>query len=282
MTEVQPPYVLQNASHGAELFRQAISTLLDPAGGTVGVGGLLVSPHVAPNMSVNILGGTPEQGGIWIPGTSLPDTQGLYYCRNDATVNRVIGPADAALPRIERVIAVVKDEAVAGVGNEWHLEPVPGVPTAGAKLNDRKGEAAAPASSLTLAHVLIPAKAVAIGAEDIMNVAKPIGGTVRQEVGTPPSFMSWGQFEAGGAVINGGTGDFTLTHPGEGHYVIKWNTPKPNADYSFIATPHGNGAIAWSLVVEITAEEVNIHLIDVETKKEIDGGPTSFVAIASA
>lgn len=178
MTPVQPPFVLQNASHGAELFRQALNSLIGFGGGVERPGALLVSPHEAPNMSVNVLGGTPQQGGIWIPGTSVPSIQGMYYCYNDASFNIVIGPADPANPRIDRVVAVVKDEAVAGAGNEWTLEALAGTPEAGATLENLKGIHAAPASSLDLAYVLVPAKAVSITAEDIKNVATQmeIGG----------------------------------------------------------------------------------------------------------
>lgn len=145
--------------------------MIDDAGGMVVAGGLAVSAHVAPNMSVNVQGGTPPLGQVWIPGSSIPRTQGLYFCWNDAPVNKPISASSEADPRVDTVIARVHDEQYAGAENKWEIEVEEGTPTPGATLENLNGVAAVPASSVVLAYVLVPAKAVAIEGADIKNVA---------------------------------------------------------------------------------------------------------------
>ncbi|MHB8235430.1 MAG: hypothetical protein ACYDHT_12340 [Solirubrobacteraceae bacterium] len=106
-----------------------------------------------------------------MPGTTSPGVQGLYYCWNSATFNRTITAAGATNPRVDTIVARVKDEAYAGAANEWVIEAVKGAEEAGATLANRKGVAAVPASSLVLAYVLVPANATSIVTADIENVA---------------------------------------------------------------------------------------------------------------
>ena len=206
MTPVNPPYCLQAAAdkHPAQLFRQAISTLLNPNGGLVAAGGLAISQKATPNMSVEILGGTPAEGGCWIAGTSSPGTQGLYYCLNNATYNLAIAAAGASNPRVDTIIARVKDEAYEGSANEWVLEAVKGAEESGVTLANRKGVGAVPASSLVLGYVLVPAKATTIVTADIENTAATVGPALAAATPTftTPKSVTHANLEAGILVSN--------------------------------------------------------------------------------
>lgn len=171
MAAESPPFALQNASHSAALFREALSSLILPAGGVVGVGDLLVTQSVTPAMSVSI-----AAGQVWVPGTSAPPAQGLYYGFNDAPVTLAIAASNATNPRIDRIVATVNDAAYTGVTNNWVLQVITGTPTAGATLVNLSGAGAVPANSLLLSNVLVPNAATTIVTADLADkrlFAKP-------------------------------------------------------------------------------------------------------------
>jgi hypothetical protein len=209
MTMDQPPFALEAAGtkHPAETFRRALSTLLSSAGGTVAEGGLAVTEHVAANMSVNVAGGVPPVGEVWIPGTTTPNTQGLYYAHNSATVNLAISASNEANPRIDIVVVRIKDAQYAGAANEATLEVIAGTPTAGAKLGDPKGAAALPASSLLLARVLVPAKATTIKTAEIEEVV----GIVMPRIWLNQVAHSGSVTAEAGELITTGTPGATIT-----------------------------------------------------------------------
>src|ERR1035437_3383126 len=100
MAAQSPPFVLQNGSHSAALFREAVSSLIATTGGVVGLGDLAAAQHGTPNMSVDV-----AAGEIWIPGTSAGGgggdaPQGQYFAYNDATVNLAVSASNATNPRI--------------------------------------------------------------------------------------------------------------------------------------------------------------------------------------
>lgn len=176
MAEVNPPYCLQAEAslHPAQLFRQAISTLISAAGGLVSAGALAISQKATPNMSVEILGGKPTEGSVWVPGTTSAGIQGLYYCYNSATRNLAIEASGATNPRVDTIIARVYDQQYAGAQNEWKLESIKGAEEAGVTLANLKGIGVVPASSFVLGYVLVPAKATTIVTADIANVGAPM------------------------------------------------------------------------------------------------------------
>jgi hypothetical protein len=164
MAAESPPFVLQNGSHSASLFREALASLLNPAGGVVGLGDLAVTQNGTPNMTVNV-----AAGEIWVPGTAAPPTQGAYFCYNDATVSLAISAANATNPRIDKVCATVEDAAYSGSNNDWKLQVVTGTPTAGATLSNLNGAAATPVESLVICYVLVPASATTIVTADLLD-----------------------------------------------------------------------------------------------------------------
>lgn len=175
------PFVVASteAESTAALFRQAISSFLNPAGGTVAEKGLTVKAKATPNMEVEVEGGDPN-GQIWIPGTSLSN-QGLYFCSVDSTTGLAIGAASTSNPRVDTIVARVKDSFYAGSANEFLLEVIAGTPKAGiSKPPKSKAEAeadgagAVAVSSYVLAYVLVPQNASTITSGDIENVSKQI------------------------------------------------------------------------------------------------------------
>lgn len=164
MTANSPPYALQAGSHSAQLFRQAISTLLAPTGGVIGASDYLVTQNGVANMSVNVAGGAPGSGGgIWVPGTTSAGIQGLYYGYNDATVNLAIAASNPTNPRIDVPIAQVQDAAYAGAISSFQLAVVTGTPAASPVAPSL------PASSYGLANVAVAALATTVVSANITD-----------------------------------------------------------------------------------------------------------------
>jgi hypothetical protein len=146
MTVETPPYALQSASHSAQLFRQAISSLMNSAGGVVDEYDYLVQAQVSPNMSVQVNGGIPG-GRAWVPGTTESGIQGLYYVYNDAEVTQTISAA-SSYNRIDISVLQVEDAAYAGATNTAQLAIVQG--------SSSGAQPSTPATSLLLAAISVP------------------------------------------------------------------------------------------------------------------------------
>lgn len=197
------PFVVASpeAESTAALFRQAISSFLNPAGGTVAEKGLTVKAKATPNMEVEVEGGDPN-GQIWIPGTSLSN-QGMYFCSVDSTTGVAIGAASTSNPRVDTIVARVKDSFYAGSQNEFLLEVIAGTPKAGISKPPKTraeaeadGAGALPASSYVLAYILVPQNASTITSGDIENVAK------RATSGPPPANESITESEIGKEAVS--------------------------------------------------------------------------------
>jgi len=167
-----PPFSLQASNYSAEVTRRAIYALL-ARGGTIGsvVGGLVGAGDmlITAGSGMQVLVAPGE--GI-IPG-STSATQSGYYGRVSSSTALAIAASDPTNPRVDRVVALVKDAAYTGTENLFTVAVLTGTPTSGATLGNREthGYPAAPASSLTLGPVLVPAKASSIVSGDIENVA---------------------------------------------------------------------------------------------------------------
>ena len=163
MAAQNPPYSMQTGAHGAELFRRAVGSVLNTAGGVVALGDLAVTANSPAAMNVLV-----ASGSIWIPGTTNT-AQGMYHCFNDASVTLSITAASATNPRIDTIVAQVEDAAYAGATNAWKLAVVTGTATVGATLANLTGAGAVPASSLVLAYVLVAANATTIAAGAVQD-----------------------------------------------------------------------------------------------------------------
>jgi hypothetical protein len=163
----------QEKTYSAEVLRHAFGTLLQ-RGSSIGniVGGLVgaTDMQVTAGSGLQVLVGTGE---AWIPGSSV-STQGGYLGRVTSSTALSISGANESKPRIETIIAQIKDKGVTGTEDTFSVSVVVGTATSGATLANKAGAGAVPASSLVLAYVLVPEKAVSILSADIENVAAQV------------------------------------------------------------------------------------------------------------
>jgi len=179
MAAENPPYVMQDQSHGAELFRLASSSTLSGAG-VVQAGDLEVTA-AASGMNVNV-----AAGQVWIPGTegaaagvpSWVTSQGSYYCYNDDVVELAITPADQTNARIDYVVATVEDSAFSGASDQWVLQVVTGTPSA------TPSAPSVPSSSIILAEIAVAAGVTSLEAGNI-NDLRPLLQLNRPTRGRP-------------------------------------------------------------------------------------------------
>lgn len=152
MAESNPPSFIQGAAtETAAQARKMIEGLISVPG-VVATGDLLVSANGTPNMSVNV-----AAGGAFVRGSDLAVTQGTYHLFSDSTVNKAIAASDATNPRIDRIVARVRDAFyIGGAVNAWDLFVVAGTPAA------TPVAPAVPASSLLLADVAVGAAVTTI------------------------------------------------------------------------------------------------------------------------
>lgn len=163
------PFALQNAAHSADVFREAVSSLVPNIGGIAQFGDLTVTQTGTPSMAVQI-----GVGRCWIKGTEAGDfsgqnygRQGLYFALNDAAVTKSITAANATNPRIDLVCIYVKDSQYSGTQNIVDFIIVAGTPAA------TPVAPTAPANSIILAQVNVAANATSITTSNITNVAIP-------------------------------------------------------------------------------------------------------------
>lgn len=157
------PYALQNASHPANLFRQAVASLLPPGGGVVNATDFAVAQTGTPSMAVQV-----GVGRIWIPGTEVSNVSGgtfssqaMYYAENDAATTLTIATANASNPRIDVVYVSVQDAAYSGSLNQANLGVITGVPAPSPSVP------AIPNNAISLAQVAVAANASSITTTNI-------------------------------------------------------------------------------------------------------------------
>lgn len=148
MTAQNPPIFLQAGSHPAEDVRRWIEAA--STAGAVTTNAMLVTANGTPNMSVDI-----ATGGAFIAGTET-SYQGLYFAENRGTQNVAIASSDSTNPRIDIVVARIKDAAYSGAANEFTLEAVTGTPAAS------PGQPATPANSMLLATISVLALSTSV------------------------------------------------------------------------------------------------------------------------
>lgn len=171
MTIITPPLfqTVSGTYDGADLSRPYRDFICE---GVVTATDLEVSERGAgANMSVDV-----SAGSAWVLGDSS-DLQPLYRCHNDGTVNLAVSAADGSNPRIDLVVAEVRDSAFSGVSQDWRLRVVEGTPA---------GSPSAPAtpdSALALAQISIPAADTTISDAQITDVRE----LARIANGDPPA-----------------------------------------------------------------------------------------------
>lgn len=149
MTLHNPPSWLQNGSHPAENDRLTTKALWNTTG-IIGSSSLAVSASSPAGMSVVV-----ASGWAAIVGNSTTN-MGTYVAFNDANVTLTITAADPTNPRIDRVVATVRDSYYSGANDDVIFQVVAGTPA---------GSPTAPATpdnSISLATVSVAAGASTI------------------------------------------------------------------------------------------------------------------------
>jgi hypothetical protein len=156
------------------------ATLSRPGGVVPGFGGeLTVTQSASPALTVQV-----ASGAVVVPGTVSP-TQGSYMVVNDAPVTLSFASAHASLPRVDLVVARVKDDDYGDplVNAGGYLEVVTGT------ANAVRTAPAVPANAVRLFEVDIAALSTAILTSHCVDVrawSVAVGGTHRCKAGTRP------------------------------------------------------------------------------------------------
>ena len=201
MTVQALPWSIQGQSHEAPIQRNATAAMFGApvaahvagvsvvtAGGghgVVGSGDLAVTQNGTPNMSVNIAAGR----AIIRNGEAASILGGCYAFLNDATVNVAIATADGTNPRIDLVVAQVRDANYSGASNDARLTVVTGTPAASPAVPSLTSYP----NCVVLAQVAVAAAAGSIVTANITDkrtFAYALGGTARGLAATPPSGAS--------------------------------------------------------------------------------------------
>lgn len=137
-----PPSWLQNGSHPAENDRLSMQTIFKTTG-IVNSTDMAVTQNGTPNMSVNVAAGWSAILGTY------QSNMGVYVAYNDATYNVAITTASALNPRIDLIVATVRDAYYTGASNDVILQAIAGTPAGS------PAAPSAPANSIILAQVLV-------------------------------------------------------------------------------------------------------------------------------
>lgn len=151
-----PPSWLQNGSHPAENDRLSMQALFASTG-IMGSSSLAVSPNSPAGMSVLV-----ASGWCAIVGTTQAN-MGVYTVFNDATETLTVTTADPSLPRIDRVVATVRDAYYTGAFNDVIFQVVAGTPASS------PSAPATPANSISLATIAVGAGVTQINAGNITD-----------------------------------------------------------------------------------------------------------------
>ena len=112
---------------------------------------------------------TVQPGAVYVPDGGIART--LYRCEWEAPAAALATTAaDPSLPRVDQVIARVRDMSVdGGTNRDWRLEVLTGTPVNGATLDNRLGAAALPPRAVRLADVLMAAGGGTIPAGNVRD-----------------------------------------------------------------------------------------------------------------
>lgn len=130
------------------------------------------------------LGVSVQPGVVYVPDGQTSPT--LYRCEWSGSATTLpVGAADGSNPRIDQVIARVRDMNVdGGTQRSWAIEVLPGSAGSGATLDNRLGAAALPARCVRLADVLVPAGASSIAAGNVRDRRPWARGAIAWATGT--------------------------------------------------------------------------------------------------
>jgi hypothetical protein len=156
MTLVSPPSWLQAGSYPAESDRLTQQALYATTG-IIGSASMAVTANSPAGMSVRV-----ASGWAAVVGTTQAN-MGVYTFYNDATVTLTVTTADPTNPRIDRIVATVRDAFYSGAFNDVIYQVLPGTP-AGSPTAP-----AVPANSIALATIAVGAGVTQINTGNITD-----------------------------------------------------------------------------------------------------------------
>jgi hypothetical protein len=158
-----PPIFQQNNQYSARVTRQLIDDVATE--GVVGVGHFAVTERAAgAAMSVEV-----AAGRAYIVGDDQAN-QGTYLCISEATEELPVAAADSTDPRIDLVVAEVRDPNAGGVsGDDWQFRVIEGTPGVSPVAP------AVPDSAIPLAEIDVAANVTSILDADITDL-RTFGG----------------------------------------------------------------------------------------------------------
>lgn len=151
-----PPSWLQNGSYPAESDRLTTQALYKTTG-IIGTTSMAVTANSPVGMSVRI-----ASGWAAIVGTTQSN-MGTYVAYNDATEVVSITAANPTNPRIDRVVATVRDAYYSGSSNDVIFQVIAGTPAVSPVAP------ATPANSISLATIAVAAGATQINSGNITD-----------------------------------------------------------------------------------------------------------------
>jgi hypothetical protein len=148
--DANPIGIAGTAGHDAQQFRRMV--LHGRGEGVIATTDAAVSQRAAgANMSVDVAACT----GLVVKGETVSN-QGKYFASWTAAKNCTLTAADGSNPRIDRIIAEIKDDDHDSSGQtEVQVRAVDGTPTAAATLTNLNGAASVPTGCVLLANVLV-------------------------------------------------------------------------------------------------------------------------------
>jgi hypothetical protein len=177
MALVSPPSWLQAGSYPAESDRQ-VQQAIYATTGIIGTSSLAITANSPAGMSV-----LAATGWAAVVGTTQAN-MGTYVFYNDATTTLTVTTADPTNPRIDRVVATVRDAYYTGAFNDVIFQVIAGTP-AGSPVAP-----AIPANSISLATIAVGAAVTQINTGNITDTRTnvttnlPVGDLTEVQGGT--------------------------------------------------------------------------------------------------
>jgi hypothetical protein len=191
------PFALQNQPHNADVFRQAVSSLVQDTGGVVEAGDFGVTQTGTPSLAVSV-----AAGRLWLPGNNLGlvsgepfSKQAMYFVLNDGPVIVPISTPNSLNPRIDVIYIQTPDTFYSMASDVPVLNVLVGTPSATPVVPTNL-----PNNATALANVAVAANAPSISNANITARALAVVGPYTNPGWvTFPLSSGWTNYVGGGA-----------------------------------------------------------------------------------